>query len=82
MIQSCEFEYDLELFNGPRPLDYCLIDNKVMHKKKMHWVFNDIVNPIYCTNCHKRILRYIYSKRNSDETCCSAECVDELYGNY
>jgi hypothetical protein len=48
------------------------------HREKMNWVLQDIRNINYCYVCNKVIIKYIYSMRRSDITCCSLNCVQLL----
>jgi hypothetical protein len=48
------------------------------HREKMVWVLQDIRNINYCYVCNKVIIKYIYSMRRSDITCCSLKCLDLL----
>lgn len=65
-------------FNLPYKVLNHIFEYNPNHREKMYWVLDDIRNINYCYVCDKIIIKYIYSRRRCDETCCSIECVDSL----
>ena len=65
-------------FNLPYEILLHIYEYNPEHREKMYWVLDDIRNIQYCDFCDKIIIKYIYSKRGCDDTCCSIECVDNL----
>lgn len=67
-------------FTLPQHIINLIYEYNPEHREKMYWTLRAIRENQFCEVCDKIIMKYVWSSRGGDETCCSTKCLRNYQG--